>query len=466
MRADPDFIHLPVHSLVTEIDSGRLSSRQIVQAFLDRIERYDRDLNAFVSVYAERALRAASAADEARLAGHRTGPLQGIPIVVKDLIEIEGTVTTAGSKLWEARQSTCTATVARKIFEAGMVLLGKTHTVEFAMGGFGTNKHLGTPRNPWDWSTHRAPGGSSSGTGVAVAASLAPWGVGTDTGGSVRTPSSWCGLTGLKVTSGRISYTGVVQLSSTFDTAGPMCRDVEDCALLLEVLQGPDPLDPRTLVNTPARPFKRLRRGVTGAVLGTMAARERELADKATLAAYDEALSTFRRLGAQLVEVQLPQSLEDIGARMGQINAAEGYAQLGPLIDDPQLPVDDDIRPRIRLGRDMKASEYIQLLRERSQIQNTWEAATEGIDALLWPTTPTAAPRLQDIDQLRPPSVFTRPINFLDWCSLALPNGMTSDGMPLSLQIACRRNHEEDALRIGWAYQQATDWHRRFPKLA
>lgn len=465
MRVDPEFIHLPVHSLITQIDSGRLSSRQIVQAFLDRIERYERDLNAFVSIYAEHALRAAAAADESRLAGHRASPLHGIPIVVKDLMEIEGTVTTAGSKLWATRQSTCTATLARKIFGAGMVLLGKTHTVEFAMGAYGTNKHLGTPRNPWDFNVHRAPGGSSSGTGVAVAASLAPWGIGTDTGGSVRTPSSWCGLTGLRVTSGRISCNGFLQLSPTFDTAGPMCRDVEDCALLLELLQGPDPLDPRTLVHAPARPFKKLRRGVSGTVLGTMAQRERELVDGATLAAYDEAMSTLKSLGAHLVEVQLPHSVEELGDRMAQISGAEAYAQLGRLVDDPQLPLDHDVRARIQHGRDMKASEYVQRLRERSEIQETWEAATAGIDALLWPTTATAAPRLQDIDQSRAPSMFSRPISFLNWCALALPDGVTADGMPLSLQIACSSNNEEDALRIGWAFQQATDWHRRLPSM-
>ena len=199
-------------------------------------------------MYAADARLAAEAADKAIRAGHAVGPLHGVPVALKDLVDLEGRVTTGGSKVWAKRVSAVTATLARRLISAGMIVLGKTHTVEFAMGGWGTNTHMGTPWNPWDATVHRTPGGSSSGSGVAVAAGLAPAAIGTDTGGSVRLPASWCGIVGLKVTVGRISTFGVLPLSTTLDTPGPMARSVEDAALLYRVLNGPDPNDPSTAV--------------------------------------------------------------------------------------------------------------------------------------------------------------------------------------------------------------------------
>src|SRR5712671_8082434 len=232
---------LPVHILASEITARRLSPVDLVDALLDRIQAKDGKLHAFVEVYRDEARLAAEAADKAIRSGHAIGPLHGVPIALKDLIEIEGRVTTGGSMVWRDRRSAVTATLARKLIAAGLIVLGKTHTVEFAMGGWGTNQHLGTPWNPWDLAVPRTPGGSSSGSGVAVAAGLAPWAIATDTGGSVRLPASWCGLSGLKTTIGRVSTYGVLPLAATLDTPGPIARDVEDAALLLTVLQGADP---------------------------------------------------------------------------------------------------------------------------------------------------------------------------------------------------------------------------------
>src|SRR3990170_3168574 len=219
------------------IHNNTLSSGELVEQFLSRIEKHGEKLHAFVSVYADEASRAAHAADEAVAAGYRLGPLHGVPIAVKDIVDIEGRVTTGGSKVWEKRVSPRTATLVQRLVRAGMIVIGKTHSVEFAMGSFGTNQHMGTPWNPWDLGTLRAPGGSSSGTGVAVAAALAPCGIGTDTGGSVRIPAAWCGIVGLKPTIGRVSVEGVLPLAHTLDTPGPLCRDVEDAALLFNVLK-------------------------------------------------------------------------------------------------------------------------------------------------------------------------------------------------------------------------------------
>src|SRR5579872_3021515 len=235
---------LTATALSTAISSRKLSPVEVTDAFLKRIAAQDQQLHAFIDVYADEARLAAEAADKAIRSGHQVGPLHGVPIALKDLIDLEGRVTTGGSMAWRERRSPATATLAKKLIAAGMIVLGKTHTVEFAMGGWGTNQHLGTPWNPWDTKVARTPGGSSSGSGVAVASGMAPWAIGTDTGGSVRLPASWCGITGLKTTVGRVSCYGILPLAPSIDTPGPMARSAEDAALLFSVMQGTDPLDP------------------------------------------------------------------------------------------------------------------------------------------------------------------------------------------------------------------------------
>ena len=275
------------------IQAGRLSPVELVDALLHRIDAHEERLHAFAAVYRDEARAAAEAAHTAIRSGHGIGPWHGVPIALKDIIDIEGRVTTIGSKHWKDRVSPTTATLARRLIEAGMIVIGKANTVEFAMGGWGTNRHMGTPRNPWDAKEHRAPGGSSSGSGVSVAARLAPWAIGTDTGGSVRIPAAWCGLAGLKVTIGQISAAGVAPLSHSLDTPGPMTRSVEDAARLYMVLQGPDPADPTTLRHVPADPMPALRRGVAGLRLGVMAEAERHGVDADVLAAYDAAIEVL-----------------------------------------------------------------------------------------------------------------------------------------------------------------------------
>src|SRR5260221_2322334 len=302
---------LPVHALSAAIQARRLSPVELTDALLTRIERLDGKLHAFIALYAKEARLAAEAADKAIRSGHAVGPLHGIPIALKDLVEIEGRVTTGGSKVWKDRISPTTATLARKLIAAGVIVLGKTHTVEFAMGGWGTNEHMGTPWNPWDLAVPRSPVGSSSGSGVAVAARLAPWAIGTDTGGSVRLPASWCGITGLKTTIGRISVNGVLPLAPTLDTPGPMARTVRDAALLYEILQGPDPLDPLTRGRQPADPMPTLERGVRGLRLARLPTEERSGVAAEGLHAYDRSLAVLAALGAEIVDVALPFRLVD-----------------------------------------------------------------------------------------------------------------------------------------------------------
>ena len=243
---------MELHTLtLTELSAGlaakRFSSREVVDALLSRIAKADAKLHAFTEVYAMEAKALADAADKARSSGFPLGPLHGLPVAYKDLCDIAGRVGTGGSKMFEARVASETSNTVERLTAAGMVPLGKLHMVEFAFGGWGTNPLMGAPWNPWDLATHRVPGGSSSGTGVAVAARLAPAGIGSDTGGSVRIPSAFNGLVGLKVTFGRIGLHGTMLLSWTLDSIGPMARCVEDCALLLNALAAPDPRDPTTL---------------------------------------------------------------------------------------------------------------------------------------------------------------------------------------------------------------------------
>src|SRR5438132_10785974 len=393
----------PVWATVAELSRAfgarTLSPLDAVDALIGRIRRRNPALHAYIAVYEADARLAAEAADQAIRAGHRVGPLHGVPIALKDLVDLEGRVTTGGSKVWAERVSPMTATLAERLIAAGMIVLGKTHTVEFAMGSWGTNTHMGAPRNPWDLKVHRTPGGSSSGSGVAVAAGLAPVALGTDTGGSVRIPEARCGIVGLKVTAGRISTYGVLPLSSTLDTPGPMARSVEDSALVFKALNGPDPRDPQTLAWTPTDPLPTLRRGAEGLRLAVLPDVERTGVEKEVLAAYDAAVNALAGLGARIVRVEFPRRLSDYAGATGAIIGAEGYRFVGHLVDDMSLPVDPHIRPRIQVGRGMSARDYLMALADRGAHRRAFVTALANVDALLTPTAQTAAIPIAKVDQ-------------------------------------------------------------------
>lgn len=458
-----DLSNLSGSEISQKITSQELRPSDVVEAFLSRIASLDDKLHAFVDVCADEARKAATLADRAIRAGRAISPWHGVPIVLKDLIEIEGKVTTGGSAEWRHRRSEQTATVARRLTGKGLIILGKTQTVEFAMGGWGTNQHMGTPWNPWDQATARTPGGSSSGSGVAVAARMSPWALGTDTGGSVRLPAAFCGITGLKTTSGRISSYGVMPLSTTLDTVGPMSRTAEDAALLFALLQGEDRLDRKTWGIAEVDVIGTLKLGVKGLRLARIPPDEREGVEEEVLAAYDASLQSLAELGADIVDIQIPFRFIDCFSPQSAIMRAEAYALFSDLAEVQTTALGDHVRNRILSGQNISAKTYLMAIRQRGKLAHEMQAAMVGVDALLTPTTETAARTLIDLDESRSPSRFARIANTLDMCALAVPNGFTHLGLPTSLQIVCAGFAESLALRIGNAFQTVTDWHHRAP---
>lgn len=458
--------YLPAHALAERLRGGALSATALLDCYLDRIRRFDPKLHAFVDVHERSARIAAEAADRAFAAGQRLGPLHGIPIALKDLVEMEGSITTAGSMFWRERLSPCTATIVRRLAAAGMVVLGKTHMVEFAFGSWGTNTTMGTPWNPWDMDVQRSPGGSSSGSGVAVAAGLAPAAIGSDTGGSVRIPASLCGIVGLKTTVGRVSNHGTLRLSETLDTIGPMTRDVEDAALLFAALHGPDVDDSQTLARAPVDVLTDLKTPIAGLRLATLPQAELgEVADE-VMSAFEAALGILRGLGVRIDTLRLPASFSALADLTGKVIAAEGYALHRQWIERDDLPFDRDVRDRLRTGRAILAADYIGVMTERRRLRHEAARLLRDFDALVLPTTPLAPVPLDEVDQSQAPmSRLTRPINLLDCCALALPCGFTRSGLPVSLQIVGRAYEEARVLRIGWAFENATDWHARRPRM-
>lgn len=446
---------LTAHEQCAAFDAGDLTPTDVVEAQLARIDRLGPKLQAFTEVFADEARAAAANATRELHQGWRRGPLHGVTIALKDLIEIRGRETKGGTAANAGRKSTYTATIAERALAAGMIVIGKTHTVEFAMGGWGTNQRLGTPWNPWDANAHRAPGGSSSGSGVAVAAGLTTTAIGTDTGGSVRLPAAWCGHVGLKTSVGRMSIHGVLPLSGTLDTPGPMTRSVEDAALVCAALGGPDTNDPLTL-RPPRRDLSAtLKSGLAGMSVGIMPDRDREGVDPEILAAYDAALEVLRSAGAQVVQLDLPARIADMADPLGHIIYAEGYAHYAHLVDDPNAPLDEDVRPRLATGARISSKDYVLALRDQQRIIREFHAAIAPVDVLLTPTTVEPAPLVDQIDQTTTPAVFTRMVNMAEMCACSAPIGFSSNGLPLSAQFIAAYGAEDTALRAAWGYEQA-----------
>jgi aspartyl-tRNA(Asn)/glutamyl-tRNA(Gln) amidotransferase subunit A len=464
---------MQLHDLtLVELSAGlsakHFSSRDVVDALLARIAKADGKLHAFTEVYTSEARALADAADTARGSGFPLGPLHGLPVVYKDLCDIAGRIGTGGSKMFEKRVASETSNTVERLTAAGMVPLGKTHMVEFAFGGWGTNPLMGAPWNPWDLDTHRVPGGSSSGTGVAVAARLAPAGIGSDTGGSVRIPASFNGLVGLKVTFGRIGLSGTMLLSWSLDSIGPMARCVEDCALMLNALAAPDPRDPTTL-GQPLEDFTLAVR--PGSIEGMRVAipDTKELPDfmhADVTKAWQAAGRTFESLGAMVEAVRLPDWYFDLSRPAGTIIASEAYALHRDYIENLGQAIGPGVRMRTQTAKSFLPGAYAEELRTMADRRRAFTDWVKPYDAILLPTMAVPAIPLAEVDETSPiPGYLTRPANYLGLCSLALPSGQ-SGGLPIGIQIVGKPFAERDVLRLGKAFQDATDYHRRVPDLS
>jgi aspartyl-tRNA(Asn)/glutamyl-tRNA(Gln) amidotransferase subunit A len=445
--------------------SRELSPVELTLHLIERIERLDPLLRAFLTPTPERALREARYAEGALLRGDSESALLGIPVAYKDIYATAGIRTTAGSKLLSDWVPDEDATCVQRWQDAGTVMLGKLITHEFAIGLQEPEHHFPAARNPWDLS--RVPGGSSSGSGAALAAGLCLGVTGSDTGGSIRGPASFCGISGLKPTYGRCSRAGVVPLSWTLDHTGPMARSAEDCALLLQAMAGYDPRDPASSHAPVDNYTAQLSKGVRGLRIGVVRQMLPDDLDAETRAGVEEAARAFAGAGATVNAVDIPLAAS---ANASLIMMVEAFAYH-----------EDDLRTRPRdFGRGARrgfasgalytATEYMQAQRQRSLLQAQFADALREVDLLITPSTPKSAATFEEsyapeLPKLGSVSGYTSVYNLTGLPALAIPCGFSETGLPLSVQIAGRPFDEATVLRAGHTYQQLTDWHLRHPVL-
>ncbi len=459
--------------LARMVAARKVSPVEVTQAHLDRIARIDGRLKAYITVMADSALAAAKAAEGAVAGGGTLGALHGVPIGLKDLYCTKGVKTTGGSKILADWVPDEDATVVTRLAGAGAIVLGKLNMHEFAYGPEGINEHYGTPWNPWDTATHRICGGSSSGSGAGVAAGICPGALGSDTGGSIRIPSSLCGLSGIKPTYGRVSRAGVLPLVWSLDHIGPMCRSAADCALMLGAMAGYDPRDPTTSVLPVPDYTAALTGQITGLRVGLLRTFFLESAAPAQRAAVEAAARALEGLGVTVEDVNLAKVTLGPAASHA-IFGAEAYAYHEQWIKTRAADYGADVRERLRVGAFVTGAEYVKGQRLRTVLRNEVDAALATLDVLLAPTTPIEAPAVGQSEArigtetvpVRPSLIrFTRPFNLSGHPAASVPCGFTPEGLPMGLQIIGRPFDEATVLRVADAYQRVTDWHTRRPPL-
>ena len=428
-----------------------------IENTLDTMEAANTKLHALTQITRESALAEARLADARVAAGAAHGLLHGMPVGIKYIADVEGLVSGCGSLTRkQAEPARKDAHVVTKLRTAGAIVAGKTHTVEYAFGGYGTNVTVGTPWNPWDLKVHRIPGGSSSGTGSMVGAGVLPGGLGTDTGGSVRIPAALCGCVGLKTSIGLIGRSGIAPLSQTLDTAGPLAHDVTTAARMFAAMLGHDPEDPSTEDFRPIDPLRDLEKGVAGLRIGRVVDEDLTLTTEEVRADIAKSASTLEKLGARIEPFKMPQSFESFTRATGIIIASEGYANWRKLIDDPKSGMADPIRTRFLGGKTISAADYLDVIQERGKAIDGFLSAMDRLDALILPTIPFPAIAIAEVDETKSPMAhFTRWANYLALASLAIPTALSKSKLPMSLQIVVRRFDDSLALRIGRAFEKA-----------
>lgn len=467
-----DVHYLSVTETAELIRTRQVSPMEVVRTYLDRTG--SSDLNAFMTVMKEPALAEARKAEQEITRGNYRGPLHGIPIAVKDLINVAGVPTTGGSRILADFVPSEDAPAVARLRTAGAVIFGKTCLHEFAYGPTGVNPHYGTPRNPWG--ADRVPGGSSSGSGVAVAAGLCAAALGSDTGGSIRIPASLCGIAGLKPTYGRVSRRGALPLAWSLDHVGPMARSVEDCGLLLNALAGHDPPDLGS-ADLPVPDFNAtLSRGAAGLRVGILRDYFFENVDPEVANAVEAAAALLGTSGAKLEEIAFP-----LARQAAIINApiiqSEALAYHLPFLRTRPGDYSPQVRQRLLGGLGATGVMYTNAQRARAVMVRRALELFQRVDILLLPTEPVIAPTMEEASRpngtvmagdrtdgvVNALTRFTRPFNLTGFPAISVPCGFSSGGMPIGLQLAGRPWDEATVLRAAHAYQQATDWHTRHP---
>ena len=481
---------LTIHQAQQKLRSREVSAVELAQSVLTRIQETDERLHSYLTVCAEESLAQAEAADRTLANGATPPPLCGIPVALKDVILAQGIRSTAGSKILEQFIAPYDATVTQRLKEAGAVIIGKVNCDEFAMGSSNENSAFTPCRNPWD--TDRVPGGSSGGSAASVAADQACAALGTDTGGSIRLPASFCGIVGLKPTYGRVSRFGVVAYASSLDQVGPCTKDVRDCAILLDVIAGYDPRD-STSVNRPAPGYTtHLEQGVSGLRIGIPQQYFVEGMQPEVETAVREAIAHLQSLGAEVVPVSLPHTeyavatyyiiaMAEASSNLARYDGVRyGYRateveDLGDLYRTTRAQgFGSEAKRRIMLGTYVLSAGYydayyLKAQKVRTLIRQDFLHAFEACDMIATPVAPTTAFRLGE--KLADPltmylsDIFTIAVNLAGLPGLSVPCGFDQQGLPIGLQLIGPPFDEAVLLQAGYAYEQATDWRTRRPPL-
>jgi aspartyl-tRNA(Asn)/glutamyl-tRNA(Gln) amidotransferase subunit A len=491
-------ISASARAIAADVATGRVSAVEICREALDQITRVNPALNAFNLVSAERALERAAHIDRLRASGGRLGPLAGVPVAVKDNMCVRGMRTTASSRILHNFVPPYDATTIAKLEEAGAVIVGKTNCDEFAMGSSNENSAYGPVRNPW--ARDRTPGGSSGGSAAAVAASCVPLALGSDTGGSIRQPASFCGVTGLKPTYGRVSRYGLLAFASSLDQIGPITRNVADAALALQVLSGPDPMD-STAAREAVPDFTAALEGdVRGIRVGVPRAFVSEGVDTSVLAAFDASLDVLRATGATLVDIDLPHAKYAIpvyylvctaeassnlarydGVKYGyrSKDASQGLKAMYSTSRDEGFG--PEVKRRIMLGTYVLSAGYydafyLKAQQVRTLLKQDYERAFGAVDVVVMPTSPTPPFRLgektDDPLQMYLADIFTVSVNLVGLPGISIPCGLVeapgaggTDRLPIGLQLVGRMFDEAAILRVAHAFEQSTEWTRETPPI-
>lgn len=462
-----DICDQPLTEIATRIRRREMSSIEVTDAVLERISALDQHLNTFITITAKQARRQAEVADREIHEGIYRGVLHGIPVSVKDLFWTAGIRTTAGSRVLANWVPETSATVVERLQEAGAVLVGKANMYEFAYGS--VHPEIGPTRNPWDSS--RSTGGSSSGSAAAVAAGMGYGSVGSDTGGSIRIPAAFCGIVGMKPTYGRVSRHGAIPLSWSCDHMGPMARTVADCAALLQVIAGHDPLDSTSSDVPVAAYMDNLDSDVSTLRIGIADSYLRQHIDPSALILIESAIRDFERLGAVVQVIELPSPTE-IVATLVAIMGAEAAEYHMPTLQSQPDAYSAAVRTRLEVGAITPATTYIHAQRLRKRVIAQMREAMADVDILLMPTSPVTAPLIDgDLSTsgdahpglLAARINYTGPFDLTGFPAISIPCGYTGSGLPVGLQLVARPYEEQTLLSAAWAYEQSTSWNHQLP---